>query len=282
MGSGSICTTQVVCAVGRAQASAVYHVCKYAREHGGIPCIADGGIQNSGHVMKALALGASSVMVGSMFAGTEEAPGEYFFHNGVRVKSYRGMGSLEAMEARGLSTRQVSATRAAASARAHRASFGRQGVSASILQRKGEDGRTGGGRGGGEGRIGGMSALNGGGEIGLSVVSGGDKRDDDVDGRKAESSASRYFAEDQVVRVAQGVSGAVVDKGSVRSLIPHVIQGVKHGMQDVGVRTVGELHKGLYDGSWVRFDVRSSSAQREGDVHDLFTYDRKLCTVVNN
>ena len=97
IGPGSICTTRVIAGVGVPQLSAVYDVAK-ALEGTGVPLIADGGLRYSGDVVKALAAGGYSVMIGSLVAGTEESPGDTIIFNGRKFKSYRGMGSLEAME----------------------------------------------------------------------------------------------------------------------------------------------------------------------------------------
>ncbi|MGI8694101.1 MAG: IMP dehydrogenase [Geodermatophilaceae bacterium] len=100
VGPGSICTTRVVAGVGVPQVSAIYDAALAARA-AGVPVIGDGGVQYSGDIAKAIAAGADSVMLGSLFAGVEESPGELVFINGKQYKSYRGMGSLGAMQSRG-------------------------------------------------------------------------------------------------------------------------------------------------------------------------------------
>ncbi|KAG2109728.1 IMP dehydrogenase/GMP reductase [Suillus discolor] len=216
MGSGSICITQEVMAVGRPQATAVFAVAEFASKFG-IPVIADGGISNIGHIVKALSLGASAVMMGGLLAGTTEAPGEYFYHDGKRVKSYRGMGSLEAME---------------------------------------------------QGRPGASGQVNG--------KPGSTKHTPHLSSKPHENAAtSRYFSESSAVKVAQGVSGDVQDKGSVKAFVPYLHVGIQHSLQDIGVRSVSELQTGVKEGR-VRFEVRTPSAQVEGGVHGLHSYTKRL------
>jgi IMP dehydrogenase len=97
IGPGSICTTRIVAGVGVPQITAIDNVAQALRGTG-VPLIADGGIRFSGDIAKAIAAGASSVMMGSLFAGTEEAPGEIVLYQGRSYKSYRGMGSIGAMQ----------------------------------------------------------------------------------------------------------------------------------------------------------------------------------------
>eukprot|EP00918_Siedleckia_nematoides_P044259 GHVU01096702.1.p1 GENE.GHVU01096702.1~~GHVU01096702.1.p1 ORF type:complete len:450 (+),score=102.59 GHVU01096702.1:842-2191(+) len=215
MGTGSICTTQEVCAVGRAQGAAVYHVAEYSRTRN-VAVVADGGIQNSGHIVKALALGAAAVVTGGLLAGTEETPGAYHYYQGKRVKAYRGMGSLQAQER------------------------------ARSVQAPGAQER-------------------------YFVQSPSSSSPSSSPGRSMSARAAQGGA--MSARVAQGVAGKVLDKGSVKDLIPLLFQGARHGFQDLGVKSVPELHEKLYAGS-LRFEVRSPAAQREGAVHDMLAYDK--------
>ena len=198
MGVGSVATTQLVKAVGRAQLSSIYACALLAKQYG-VPVIADGGICNTGCLIKALAIGASCVMMGSLLAGVDESPGDYFFQDGMRLKHYRG--NFSPVPAKFC----PSPTRAS-------------GVRHSI---------------------------------------------------------GSAFETAPEFRLASGVSGAVVDKGPLTQYFPYLCQSVRHGLQDMGVMSLTQTWEQLYKGE-LRFEVRSPSAQKEGGVHDLHSFQQRL------
>lgn len=230
MGSGSICITQEVMAVGRPQATAVYAVSEFASKFG-VPVIADGGISNVGHIVKALALGAGAVMMGGLLAGTTEAPGEYFYHEGKRVKAYRGMGSLVHINLLYQLSVQVVLTNLY---------YFQEAMSRGVPAPTEANGQPGSSKHAPRSK----STLH------------------------ENAATSRYFSESSTIKVAQGVSGDVQDKGSVKAFLPYLYVGLQHSLQDIGVRNIVDLKNRVREGE-VRFELRTPSAQVEGGVHGL-------------
>ena len=219
MGAGSACITQEVMAVGRPQATSVFRVAEFAARFG-VPCIADGGIQNVGHIVKALALGASTIMMGGLLAATTESPGAYVVGgDGQLRKMYRGMGSIDAME----------------------------------------DKKAGGGG---------------------STSSSSSTTTPSTTAEKAANTAqnagtARYFSEGDRLLVAQGVSGSVLDRGSITKFVPYLMAGVQHSLQDIGIPSLEGLRHGVREGE-VRFEFRTASAQLEGGIQGMVGVEKKL------
>lgn len=176
MGPGSICTTRVVAGIGVPQITAINDCANVANEYG-IPIIADGGIKYSGDVSKAIAAGAKVVMIGNLFAGTEESPGESEIYQGRRFKVYRGMGSLGAMQ---------------------------------------------------------------------------------------KGSKDRYFQEDSVKLVPEGVEGRVPYKGPLSDTVFQLIEGLKHGMGYCGTKSIEELRT---ESKFIRI---SNAGLKESHPHDIY------------
>lgn len=210
MGAGSISTTQLVKAVGRAQLSAIYFCGRLAQQYG-VPIIADGGLKNTGCIIKALSIGAHTVMMGSLIAGVNESPGEYFYQGGVRLKHYRANSNWTAQEC-------------------------------SNAFPPGSPEATGNGR----KRARGYSNFV-------------------TDCAQAVPSSAS----------SRGASGSVIDKGPLNRYFPYLCQSVRHGLQDLGVKSLTSLREELY-GHGLRFELRSMSAQREGGVHDLHSFQQRL------
>jgi len=175
--------------------------------------IADGGIKNTGCIIKALSIGASVVMMGHMLAGVEESPGDYFFQNGVRLKNYRAnfIGNGAGPMPSGMASPARSNRKHLTPGRAEGESQTAMAVAAAALQ----------------------------------------------------------------ARMANGVSGTVIDKGPLNRYVPYLLQSIRHGMQDMGTRSITDLHEQMYSGA-LRFELRSTSAQKEGGVHDLHSFSQRL------